>query len=260
MNFICQNICMDQLQEFAKSKRHSILIEGIEGSGKTYLAKQYAYMINVPDFQIVEPTVCSVRVAIEECSKLDTPIVLCIENLDKGLAAASYALLKFLEEPASNIYIVVTCRSINKIPDTIISRSVCVSTAPPIDVDIIEYAKNRNLERYEELCNHTLWKCVNTFKLADIVLNMSNNQISYFDSFYEMLRFKDCVSNIVWKLGHYDDNTETPIDLVIRFIISITDDAHIKQCGMDCIHDILLGRIATHAVLSKFVLECKYGI
>lgn len=258
MNFICQQSAISQLQELADHKRHSVLIEGVSGSGKTYLAKQYASMVGAEDFQIIDPTVKSIRSAIDTCYTLSSSIVLCIENLDSGVAAAAYALLKFLEEPASNVYLVVTCANMYKVPDTIVSRSVCVAAAPPTPADVTHYAIEKYPARYQELKATPLWNCVRSFKQADTVLSMTDNQVDYFTSLQSILGFDDNVSSITWKLGHYSDNTATPLDIVVSYVIEMSNSHHIKQAGMQCIKELAAGRVGAHAVLAKFVFECKY--
>lgn len=258
MEFICQKSTVAELQSLADSDRHSILIEGPEGSGKTYLAKQYASMIGIRDFQICIPKVDAIKECTNTCLQLDTPIVLCIENLDLGVPAASYALLKILEEPSPNLYILITCRNINRVPDTIISRSAVIIAAPPVDIDISSYSLNKNSDRFKEINQTPLWNCVRTFHDADTVLNMTTDQFLYFETLREITKFNDSVSNIVWNLGHYSDNAETPLELVIRYIMEIMNTPYIHQKGIECIRDMAEGRVAKHAVLAKFAFECKY--
>ena len=258
MNFRCQESALLDLQKLCSGDRHSVLIEGVSGSGKTYLAMQYASMLQVADFQLIEPTVQAVKSAIDECCKLDNSVVLCIENLDTGVAAASYAILKFLEEPNPNIYIVVTCRNIHNIPDTIISRSVCVVTSPPIGADLANYAECKDITKYLERKNLVIWRCVRTFKDVDIVLNLTDSQLSYFDDLNKLICFKDSVSNMMWTLGHYSDSTETPIDLVIRYLIEISDSSYVRSAGIKCIQELNSARIASHAVIARFLFEVKY--
>lgn len=258
MNFLCQQEALSNLKDFAERDCHSVLIDGVQGCGKTYLAKEYSKLLHINDFQVVDSTVNSIRGTIDASFNLNNKIVLCIENLDQGVAAASFTLLKFLEEPASNIYIVVTCRNIKRIPSTIISRSVGVSTAPPRPSDVNMFAERQNPRRYAELQHASIWKCATTFRYAETILNMTDSQLSYYPSLKSIMKFDDTVSNIVWKLGHYSDDTETPIEIVINYIIEMTDTRLVRLAGINCIKDISSGRIAAHAAIAKFVFECKY--
>lgn len=258
MNFVSQNTPTLQLMDLANSRHHSILIEGPQGCGKTYLAKQYAAMLNVSDFEVVKCSVDTIRDAIDETCKIKNDVVICLENLDDGVLSASYTILKFLEEPLPNVYIVVTCRNLKKVPDTIISRSAVVSCGPPIDRDIEEFASNRNKQKFQSLSDSSIWKSVRSFKDAEYVLSMNDEQIKYFSQLDKMMSFSDTVSNIIWKLGHYEDNTEIPVGLVMQYIISKTNSKTVKRAAIRCMSDISLGRLAQHACLARFVFEAKY--
>lgn len=258
MIFTCQNQSIEQLKRLSDKDRHSVLIEGPSGCGKTYLARQYASMLKVNDFNTVAAKVNDIRESVDTCSQLDTTVVLCIENLDKGVAGSSYTLLKSLEEPTPNMYIVITCQNVNRVPDTIVSRSTVVSVSPPTDKDLDLFARSVNAEKYFNLQKTLLWPCVRTFADATTLLSMKDEYINYILSLNEICSFEDSVSNIVWKLGHFEDKVETPIELVIRYIMGVVNTTHVKMCGIECISDLALGRIAQHAVLSKFVFECKY--
>lgn len=258
MNFICQKYSLEELQKLANNDRHSILIEGPPGCGKTYLSKQYARMLDVYDFAEVAPKVNDIRESVDSCLQLDNRVVLCIENLDKGVSGASYTLLKSLEEPYPNMYIVITCRNINDVPDTIISRSTVVSACPPVDSDLDLFARSVNPEKYFKLAKSRIWNCIRTLGDVNIILNMSDEHIGYFNTLDDLSRFKDPISNIVWKLGHFDDKSETPVELVIRYIMEFINTNHVKRAGIECISNLAKGRVAQHAILAKFAFECKY--
>lgn len=259
LDLVCQRDAISILHEYAKSRSHSVLIEGPESCGKSYLANQYGRcMLNINDIFVVQPNVSSIRTVIEDCYKFTNPIVIVIENLDLGVKSASYALLKFLEEPASHVYIVVTCRNIKNIPDTIVSRSLSVSCAPPIDSDIEQFASAYNFDKYHTVSKKQIWKCVHTFNDAIQVLDMTPEQFTYFDSLDSMTHFRDTISNMMWKLGHYSDNSETPINLVIEYLMTICNNNHIKAAGIQCLRDLSSCRIASHSAIAKFLFEAKY--
>lgn len=258
MDFKCQKEALYCLSTYAQSDKHSILIEGPEGCGKTYCAKLYADMLNVSDFYKVDPGVNEIRDTVDACYKLTNSVVLCIENLDLGVSGASYAMLKFLEEPLSNVYIVVTCRNRYKVPDTILSRSVVCSVSPPTRSDLCEYALHIDSTKLGKLEPCGLWACAKTFKDVDTLLSMSDSHIKYIQDLTSITRFNRPISDMVWKLGHFDDNSETPIQLVIRYIMQVCNSPHIDKCGIDCMRELASSKIAAHTVLTKFLFECKY--
>lgn len=259
MDFRSQVEPLELLNSLAQSKRQSVLIEGSVGCGKSYLARQYATMLDISDVVTVAPKVNDLKDAIDSCFQTNNNILLCIENLDLGVAGASYTILKFLEEPVYNVYIVVTCRNIKHIPDTIISRSATVTVGPPTMQDITDYAKLTNLEAYQRVSNTLVWKCARSFSDADAILKMNNDEIAYYQDLSKVCSFKDSVSNSVWNISHYKhNNQDCNLELSIRSIIEIAHNPFITRCGVECINELNQGRIAKHAILSKFMFNAKY--
>lgn len=259
MNLKCQHSSVNLLSKLAKNHVHSIIIEGPKGCGKTYLAKEYSKLLNVPDFQLISPNVSEIRNTINEFYSLNNDVVLCIENLDLGVAAASYALLKFLEEPKKNAYIVITCRNIAKIPDTILSRSSLVNTSRPIPADIELYAQEKDKTNYREKQILPIWKCVKSFNDVDLIFNMTTDQLNYFANIDKNLNFNKPISQLVWDIGHYSDGSECPVEIMLRYIMNFYNNPHINRCAVECLNDIASGRVASHASIARFCFDAKFG-
>ena len=261
MNLICQASALEELQNLADSGRHSVLVEGVAGCGKTYVAKQYSKMLGISDFIGVSPTVNDIRKSIDTCYEIESRIVICIENLDSGVAAASYTLLKFLEEPRENIYIVVTCCNIHKVPDTILSRSSIVTLSVPTEDDLMKFSSSYPEERRKLISDREgVWKAARNFTDVDYCMNITST--SYYDHLEDLVNIvssRKPVSDIVWSLSHFPDDREIPTEFAIKYIVSNTKDKRIKKYGIQCIKDLDSSRLASHAVLSKFVFDCKYG-
>jgi len=260
---VSQKHTLEELKTLSESNRHSILIEGVKGCGKTFIAGQYAKMLEIPDFQIVEPKVQDIREASDECSMLRHKVVLCIENLDLGTLASSYTLLKFLEEPSSNVYVVVTCRNVDLIPDTILSRCDVVTLSSPIDSDLENYGKMKNLDSYlrvEKQCKDLLL-CASNFSDVDSVLAMTSEQIQYFADLEDSLSMKEPISNKCWKLQKYKDGSELPVGLAIQYLMmkSRVSNPVVWFAGNEALQDISMKRISVNAIIAKFLLICKYG-
>lgn len=260
MNLKCQSSALKDLENLASRDRHSILIEGIAGSGKTYLAKQYAKFLNIPDFASVSSTVNDIRKAIDTTYNIESKVVLCIEDIDSGVLGASYTLLKFLEEPRNNIYIVVTCCNINKVPDTIISRSSVVTLSNPTESDLLQFSSNYPEERQKIIKDRkSLWKAVKNFHDVDYCMNLNATYCDYLQELPALVKSKKPVSDIVWSISHYSDQTEIPSEFAVKYIISNTSDSNVKKHGIICTKELDGSRLAPHAVLSKFIFNCKYG-
>lgn len=257
MNFIHQSNAEAELYKLAESKRHSVLIEGPAGSGKSYLAYEYANKLGISDVTTVSATVSDIRQMADSTAVLTNPMLICIENLDSGVPAASYTLLKFLEEPRDNVYVVVTARNIRGVPETIISRSVCVSIGEPTSADLAEYGKQKDNTLYLLRSKESIWEICRSFSDVDILFKMSPAQLEYFKGL-SSLSLKDTTSNLMWKLGHYDDNSESPSSLVFRYIYATSEDVRIKKYALQCLSELDSSRIAAHAVLAHFIFNCKY--
>lgn len=258
MQFNSQQEPIEELKKLASINRQSIIIEGPSGCGKSWLSKQYANMLNIDDFSEVNPKVAEIKEALEGCLSISNPVVLCIENLDLGVSAASYALLKSLEEPVPNLYIIITCRNIDGVPDTIISRSAVVSVGPPTNDDIDYYGENRDRLKFNNIKSRLVWQCVRSFTDADTALEMSPDEINYYESLSEMCHFKDSISNMTWAIGHYPSGKECNVELALRSIMELMHKPFITKIGIECIRELNLGRIAQHAVLAKFLFNAKY--
>lgn len=258
MNFICQKDSILQLDKLAQSKKHTVLIEGHAGCGKSYLAKQYSDMLGISDCVFVQPRVDEIRTCIDECLSYDYEVVICIENLDKGTPSASSALLKFVEEPLSRVYIVITCRDVQRIPDTIISRSSVVSVSPPTLEDVSQYAKHKDENRYNIISKRSIWAAIWSFQDVDTVYKLTDSDIDYIERFKDELEFRGTVIHYAWKMSHFEDNRTLPVEILIQYIISIAPTKHIRICAMECGKDIQRGVIGMSAALSKFIFDVKY--
>lgn len=259
MNFEFQRNILSELNKCAKSDIHSILLSGLSGCGKTYLSHHYGRILKVDDIISVEPTVEELQKAIQAGYETSNRMLFVIENLDAGVLKASYTILKFLEEPVSNVYIVVTCRNTYKIPNTILSRCSVFNIGHPTEEDIEEYGKGKDINKYQKYKKYSIWNTVKTFSNVESIFNLSLSQIEYFESFKNLLRCKDSVSNLIWNISHFPDKSEIDYELVFRYILCTTDNKHISDLCLKCMEDIDSANISPYTVLQKFVLDCKYG-
>lgn len=255
-----EEFILDELTRCANSNRHTILIDGIPGIGKTYMAKEYAKLLQIKDVVSLSPVVSDIRDALNQFIQLSNKILVIIENLDSGMLVASHALLKFIEEPPENIYIIITCHNFMNIPDTIISRSYCITMSCTTPVDIQKYATQTNAAKYGQMIHLPIWKMVRTFTDVDIVFSLTTSQIDYLAKLPALTSIKESISGLSWKYSHYVDGTAIPTSFILNYIYCTYDDIRIKTFCHNAIKDLDNTSIASHVVLSKFLLECKYNL
>ena len=259
MQLMNQQQALIDLTQLAEQRKQAVVISGAYAVGKTYLAREYSKLLGIPDFTVIEPKVNDIKSTIDSLIQLETPIVLCIENLDLGVAAASYTLLKFLEEPKSNIYIVITCRNISQIPDTILSRAILVSVPNILSADIDAYAKTKDSPLIQTIQNdNVLWRCIRNFVELDMLIALSDKNISYFKDVIGNISPKNSVSSIVWKMQKFPDGSAVPTEILLRYLM-YSNSAWYPLC-LRALNDLALNRMSAHAILSKLVFELKYAV
>lgn len=257
MDFQCQEHSIKNLKNVCEANRHSIIISGCGGCGKTQLVREWAKMLNITDVAVVNPSVNELRTVIDTLLDNRAPAVMCIENLDEGVVQAAYPLLKFLEECPEYLYVAVTCNNIRSIPDTILSRCILIDVAMPTSSDLEQFATSINFENFHLVEDKKIWKCAKSFNDVKLILGFDSNKLAYFESLSNMIQFKDTVSNIAWKLQHYPDNSEAPVVIVIRYLMQLLQPNQIKPC-LECLDDLQFARISTNAIISKLIFELKY--
>lgn len=255
----CQMTAIDELNLSAKHDTHSIIIEGCPGSGKTYLASQFSNMLDESVFVVIDPTVSDIRKMICDTSLISNKTTLCIENLDTGVPAAAYAILKVLEEPQPNLYLIITCRNLQRIPATIISRSTVISVSSPTPNDILAYAKQFAEDKRAIIMNSMLWPAARSFQDISMLFTLPADKLQYLADL--QINFnQDNISTVMWNLGHYPDNTETNISFVLRMLMIQSTSKEVRNIYLDAVNDIEENRVASHAVIAKLLLTLKYAV
>lgn len=261
MNLSYQESTYDMLYQISKSNNHNVILCGNPGCGKTYMAREYAKILGISDFVIISPSVKNIRDMISDVMQTKHNVVVCIENLDCGVAASSYTILKFLEDRRNNIYVIVTARNIRNVIDTIQSRCIIVQMQNPSHHDILSYATYKYRNKFDNIKERDIMKCVSSMSDIDDIVKLSEAEISYIESLREInfLSNKLSVKSIAWKLSHFPNNSECDISLVMRYLmIWYKSNLKLMHAWIQCIDDLNRGIIGKQAVLYKFCMDGKY--
>ena len=258
MDLKFQESAISQIQSLAEKDVHSILISGLRGTGKTHIAKLFASYKGINTFHTVKPKVADLKDMIDSSYRLQDKQVICIENLDDGKSAAAQVILKYLEEPLPNVYVIVTCVNSSKLPDTIISRSISVQLSTPRVNELQQYARSLNAQRYTAYKDYTVFSTCKSLSDVKTILSLTLDQVKYYDSFENIKPlFKQSSDTILWTLGHYYDNSKSNCILALRCIRKSSDDIKIRQLALDSLLALEDGKLSETAILGKFVLNVK---
>lgn len=155
---------------------HAILLNGLEGTGKFDFAYNFAQNLlcahsdedncgncssckllqsgNHPDLFIIKPESKAKNIKIDQIRDLITNlnntaqqcgrIVVIINHADLLNNAAANALLKTLEEPAVNVFIILTANNLSSLPATIRSRCQIINMQTPEFMQSFTWVKQNN--------------------------------------------------------------------------------------------------------------------
>ena len=205
---------------------HSMLFVGNKGCGKHTLIKELEKNFKMESFDISDSLELETLQEISLRSKSYFYIV----DMNKISEKQQNVILKFLEEPTSNTYIILLATSKSILLDTIVNRCVSFEFEPystnqllqflPFEPDIemlVEYCHtpgqviNMNVEKVKELielCDNIInnvgrTRFPNIFKISSRVLEDKDNEYRL-DVFYNILleRLQDCfmrTQDVVYK-------------------------------------------------------------
>lgn len=257
MELTNQTSALSSLEQYAKADRHTILISGVKGCGKTYIAQQYAKLLKTNDFYIVNPKIEEIREIMDSAYMQAHKVVVCIENLETGVVGVSNAILKFIEEPSENLYIVVTCRNPKMILDTIHSRCASIHLSHISSEDLREYASKVSKIDISTI-SKDVWKCINTPSDIDLVTKYTESQIAYIKAIPELVGSSLSVSTMIWKISNFSDNTPTNLEFIVKYLMLNTTSPIAFEACHKCLQALDLGRISSHAILAKLCFSLKY--
>ena len=254
-----QEQALKELQMYADSDSHALILSGARGCGKTYLAKQYAKMLKA-QFATIDPAVASIREVINQYTLGSDKTVICIENIDKGVQDASNTILKFAEEPPAGVYLIVTCRDLTKVLDTVKSRCHVITMPKMSRKDLNDYARNKDSTRYNFIHEQTaLWKSIESIADIDYLYNIEFDHIGELANIASSLMSKMSISQTMWKLQKFQNGAKIPASLALRIIMNT--DGIDRQVRLACVHalsDIDGVALPDHLILARFLFEVKY--
>lgn len=249
-----------KLEILSNSNCHSIIIDGFDGVGKTYMAFEYARLCGIQDMYSIDCTMLEIKEALDICMNSTNRVLLCIENIDTGVDAILSTVLKYLEEPSKTLYIVITCRNISLIPDTVRSRCQIISLGLPSESDLTSYITNEyNQLVFSKITQSTLFQCCKSYSDIDIICKLSLTQRQYFSKIPEILSTGSSVSTMAWKMSHFEDKTSIPTRFLFQYLLSVYKyDITLTKYILNCLSDLYILKSTEQTVIKKFCFLVKY--
>lgn len=188
---------------------HSLLFIGDRGCGKHTLVKELEKYFNLKALDISDSLELETIQEINVCSIARFYVI----DMNKTNEKQQNVILKFLEEPSSNAYIILLTTSKSILLDTIVNRCVSFEFEPystnqllqflPFEVDVemlVEYCHTPGqvlstsvdkIKEKIELCDNIInnvgkARFPNTFKITPKIINDKDNDYSL-DIFYNIL-------------------------------------------------------------------------
>lgn len=255
MEFKNQEEAVSMLKKASESDIHTILLHGESGCGKTYLARKYAKYVNAVDFAVITSKMDSVREFMDTVYDSDEKIVVCIENLDSAVSGVAQAILKFLEEPPKHVYIIVTARDVNAVPNTIISRSMMIYVPHFQFNQLMQYAKETHGLRADSIANDLKTYCRNPADV-DFIMKLQDSDLWYLNDVYKYASGEYPIATITWKLQSFPSGEKIPIRMMIRSLYrSASDD---KKRMILCYESDIGSGVPDHVILSAIIMNLKY--
>ncbi len=190
-NILGNEKIQNSLKTAIKNKKysHSYIFEGIEGIGKSLIAKEFSKNIlclddkkkcineendscescikfstyNHPDYMFIEPNGTSIKIEqirdlqkkIQEKPIISNDKIYIINNAEMMTKEAQNCLLKTLEEPPGYAVIILIAKNISQLLITIKSRCTILNFNKLTNEELLMYVKNncQNINCSEELLN-----------------------------------------------------------------------------------------------------------
>lgn len=213
---------------------HAVLLNGKRGIGKASFAKHFAFEIlnakneNHPDILIIEKEDGKKEISVEKIREISSFLnqtsaisknkVIIIDGADELNRSSSNALLKILEEPHNNNFLILISHSISKLLPTIRSRCQIIKIN---DLGFDDFSKivkkemsqisNEQIKILSEICDNSPAKAI----------NYGEELIWLYESFLSSLKNKIIDEELFKKLSDKKFNFENFNEIINLFFLRL---------------------------------------
>lgn len=162
-----------------------ILLEGEEGCGKKTLCKEISKLTGY-DIVFFDNKIDDIRECIELAYTQKSPIIYVLRNADSMSLAAKNSILKLVEEPPLNAYIIMLIENCDNTLKTILSRAFLIKMEPYTVNQLQQYLNAKQTALTDDEQQRVINICttpgminklleINTIELLDFCDSVINN-------------------------------------------------------------------------------------
>lgn len=207
---IGQKKILERLNELAETGNFPkfILFQGGRGWGKKQLAKEVAKILNT-DLVMFDNKVDDLRECIKLAYEQTSPILYVLTGGDTMSVAAKNSILKLIEEPPKNAYIIMLVKNEETIISTIKSRAYFLRMDSYSQEELKQYLATKDHSFTEDEINKVLQVCCCPGDIEILLLPESKELLELVDKLIENID-KVTLSNLLKlsKKFKLNDNSE----------------------------------------------------
>lgn len=151
-----------------------ILVNGNANMGKNLFCKEAANILNYP-YLIIEGGIDNIRDLIFEANTHKTERLFILPYIEQLSSRAQEALLKIIEEPPPNCYIIATTNNLYLLKPTIKNRAYIINIEPYNEQQLLEYLNKQKyiISNYKYLFGNAIYSPT----LIDYYLSNDNENL-----------------------------------------------------------------------------------
>ena len=245
---------IDTLIATNKFPRTSLLI-GERGCGKHLLSQYVADKLNIPLIDISNKISLATIEEISGCSEIRVYSI-STSDLDER---KQNIILKFLEEPMENAYIILLCENVNYLLNTIVNRCYAITCDKYTETELLQFLDKDNLS--EEDIKFILSACTTPGQLKSISptkLKELNSLTTKIVDYLYKANFSNTLT-IANKLNYKDEYDKFDVNIFLSSMAKTITDKFNKT-GDSKLYEMYLTTIEAQKILNLYNVNKQYTI
>jgi len=248
---IGQDRLLKELKSFdLYSLPHSMMFIGEDGCGKHVLANEISSYYGLSLYDISENIDFETISGIYEKTLEGIYLI----DLSNATEREQNVILKFLEEPLDNSYIIILCESKNSVLETIVNRCVSFTFDVYADDELLSFCKNKdNADRLIKYCRTPGKLLKINEKTIDDTIALSESIMSNIGK----ARFPNALT-IVNKINYKDEYDKISYDLFLDVLLRMSYDRALEDPSYKTMYETIdeeISKLSTYSPNKEMFVE-----